>query len=92
MLATVHAVTCRAFGKCQLASVVDPRRMIETTESGPLTSATGFPASAGNTRPPRTRQTPAQFTLPGLAWRHSDIEVMQVANFVRSSWGIEGHR
>ena len=39
---------------------------------------------------PRTAQTPAQFTMPGFAWRLSDIEVMQVANFVRSSWGNRG--
>jgi alcohol dehydrogenase (quinone), cytochrome c subunit len=39
---------------------------------------------------PRTPQTPAQFTMPGFAWRLSDIEVLQVANFVRSSWGNRG--
>jgi mono/diheme cytochrome c family protein len=39
---------------------------------------------------PRTPRTPAQFTMPGFAWRLSDIEVMQVANFVRSSWGNRG--
>ena len=39
---------------------------------------------------PRTAQTPAQFTMPGFAWRLSDIEVMQVANFVRSNWGNRG--
>ena len=39
---------------------------------------------------PRTPQTPAQFTMPGFAWRLSDVEVMQVANFVRSSWGNRG--
>jgi alcohol dehydrogenase (quinone), cytochrome c subunit len=39
---------------------------------------------------PRTGQTPAQFTMPGFAWRLSDLEVMQVANFVRSSWGNRG--
>jgi mono/diheme cytochrome c family protein len=36
---------------------------------------------------PRTPQTPAQFNMPEFAWRLSDVEVMQVANFVRSSWG-----
>lgn len=36
---------------------------------------------------PRTLQTPAQFTMPGFAWRLSDIEILQVAQFVRSSWG-----
>ena len=41
-------------------------------------------------RTPRTAQTPAQFTKPGFAWRLSDIEVMQVANFVRSNWGNRG--
>jgi mono/diheme cytochrome c family protein len=39
---------------------------------------------------PRTSQTPAQFTMPGFGWRLSDVEVMQVANFVRSSWGNRG--
>jgi alcohol dehydrogenase (quinone), cytochrome c subunit len=39
---------------------------------------------------PRTSQTPAQFTMPGFAWRLSDVQVMQVANFVRSSWGNRG--
>jgi mono/diheme cytochrome c family protein len=38
----------------------------------------------------RTAQTPAQFTMPGFAWRLSDIEVLQVANFVRTSWGNRG--
>jgi alcohol dehydrogenase (quinone), cytochrome c subunit len=36
---------------------------------------------------PRTPQTSAQFTMPGFAWRLSDIEVMQVTNFVRGNWG-----
>jgi mono/diheme cytochrome c family protein len=36
---------------------------------------------------PRTGQTPAQFTMPGFAWRLSDVEVLEVANFARSSWG-----
>ena len=39
---------------------------------------------------PRTPQTPAEFTMPGFAWRLSDLEVMQVANFVRSNWGNRG--
>jgi alcohol dehydrogenase (quinone), cytochrome c subunit len=39
---------------------------------------------------PRTGATPAQFTMPGFAWRLSDVEVLQVANFVRSSWGNRG--
>jgi mono/diheme cytochrome c family protein len=39
---------------------------------------------------PRTPQTPAQFTMPGFDWRLSDIQVMQVANFVRSNWGNRG--
>jgi mono/diheme cytochrome c family protein len=39
---------------------------------------------------PRTARTPAQFTMPGFAWRLSDIQVMQVTNFVRSSWGNRG--
>lgn len=41
-------------------------------------------------RTPRTSQAPAQFTMPGFAWRLTDVEVMQVANFVRSSWGNRG--
>jgi alcohol dehydrogenase (quinone), cytochrome c subunit len=39
---------------------------------------------------PRTPQAPAQFAMPAFAWRLSDIEVMQVSNFVRSSWGNRG--
>ena len=39
---------------------------------------------------PQTGATPAQFTMPGFAWRLSDVEVLQVANFVRSSWGNRG--
>jgi mono/diheme cytochrome c family protein len=39
---------------------------------------------------PRTPQTPAQFTMPGFAWRLCDIEVMQVTNFVRTRWGNRG--
>lgn len=39
---------------------------------------------------PRTRKTPAQFAMPGFAWRLSDVEVIQVTNFVRSSWGNRG--
>jgi alcohol dehydrogenase (quinone), cytochrome c subunit len=39
---------------------------------------------------PRTPQTPAQFTMPGFSWRLSDVEVMQVTNFVRSNWGNRG--
>jgi mono/diheme cytochrome c family protein len=39
---------------------------------------------------PRTGATPAQFTMPGFSWRLSDVEVLQVANFVRSSWGNRG--
>jgi mono/diheme cytochrome c family protein len=38
----------------------------------------------------RTPQTPAQFTMPGFAWRLSDLEVMQVTNFIRASWGNRG--
>jgi mono/diheme cytochrome c family protein len=41
---------------------------------------------------PRTPQTPAQFTMPAFDWRLSDLQVMQVANFVRSSWGNRGSR
>ncbi|HTB68854.1 MAG TPA: cytochrome c [Steroidobacteraceae bacterium] len=39
---------------------------------------------------PRTAAAPAQFTMPAFAWRLSDVEVLQVANFVRSSWGNRG--
>jgi alcohol dehydrogenase (quinone), cytochrome c subunit len=39
---------------------------------------------------PRTSRTPAQFSMPQFAWRLSDIEVVQVANFARSSWGNRG--
>jgi len=39
---------------------------------------------------PRTTQAPAQFTMPGFAWRLTDLEVLQLTNFVRSSWGNRG--
>jgi mono/diheme cytochrome c family protein len=39
---------------------------------------------------PRTAATPAQFTMPAFAWRLSDLQIMQVANFVRVSWGNRG--
>ena len=41
---------------------------------------------------PHTAATPAQFTMPGFAWRLSDLEVVQVANFIRSSWGNRGSK
>jgi mono/diheme cytochrome c family protein len=36
---------------------------------------------------PRTAHTPAQFTMPGFAWRLSDKDVAEVVTFVRTSWG-----
>jgi mono/diheme cytochrome c family protein len=36
---------------------------------------------------PRTARTPAQFTMPGFAWRLSDKDVADVVNFIRTSWG-----
>jgi alcohol dehydrogenase (quinone), cytochrome c subunit len=36
---------------------------------------------------PRTARTPAQFTMPGFAWRLSDKDVVDVVNFIRTSWG-----
>jgi len=36
---------------------------------------------------PRTARTPAQFTMPGFAWRLSDTDVADVVKFVRTSWG-----
>jgi mono/diheme cytochrome c family protein len=41
---------------------------------------------------PRTGATPAQFTMPGFARRLSDLEILQVANFVRSGWGNRGSK
>jgi alcohol dehydrogenase (quinone), cytochrome c subunit len=38
-------------------------------------------------RTPRTAATPAQFTMPGFAWRLSDQDVADIVNFVRTSWG-----
>jgi mono/diheme cytochrome c family protein len=38
-------------------------------------------------RTPRTGAAPAQFTMPGFAWRLSDQDVADVVNFVRTSWG-----
>jgi alcohol dehydrogenase (quinone), cytochrome c subunit len=69
-------------------------RVFPALAGNPVIEA-GSPASVvsiilrGSTTP-RTPRTPAQFTMPGLAWRLSDIEVMQVANFVRSNWGNRG--
>lgn len=39
---------------------------------------------------PRTGPAPARFTMPGFAWRLSDLEVLQAANFVRTAWGNRG--
>jgi alcohol dehydrogenase (quinone), cytochrome c subunit len=39
---------------------------------------------------PRTGATAAQFTIPGFPWRLSDLEILQIANFIRSSWGNRG--
>ena len=36
---------------------------------------------------PRTARTPAQFTMPGFAWRLSDKDVADVVSFIRTSWG-----
>ena len=36
---------------------------------------------------PRTARTPAQFTMPRFAWRLSDKDVVDVVNFIRTSWG-----
>jgi mono/diheme cytochrome c family protein len=36
---------------------------------------------------PRTARTPAQFTMPDFAWRLSDKDVVDVVNFIRTSWG-----
>jgi mono/diheme cytochrome c family protein len=36
---------------------------------------------------PRTGQNPAQFTMPSFAWRLSDLDVTDLTNFLRSSWG-----
>ena len=36
---------------------------------------------------PRTPRTPAQFTMPRFAWRLSDKDVVDVVNFIRTSWG-----
>jgi mono/diheme cytochrome c family protein len=41
---------------------------------------------------PRTGKAPAQFTMPGFAWRLPAIQVLQVANFVRTSWGNRGSK
>jgi mono/diheme cytochrome c family protein len=39
---------------------------------------------------PRTDAAPAQFTMPGFAWRLSDEEAVDVISFVRGSWGNQG--
>jgi alcohol dehydrogenase (quinone), cytochrome c subunit len=36
---------------------------------------------------PRTARTPARFTMPRFAWRLSDKDVVDVVNFIRTSWG-----
>jgi len=36
---------------------------------------------------PRTRSTPAQFTMPGFAWRCSDNDVADLVTYIRRSWG-----
>jgi alcohol dehydrogenase (quinone), cytochrome c subunit len=36
---------------------------------------------------PRTRMTPAQFTMPAFAWRLNDENVADVISFIRTGWG-----
>jgi mono/diheme cytochrome c family protein len=38
-------------------------------------------------RTPRTAATPAQFAMPGFAWRLSDQDVADVVTFIRAGWG-----
>ncbi|WP_447554607.1 c-type cytochrome [Vreelandella sp. EE22] len=40
-------------------------------------------------RLPSTEQRPARLAMPDFAWRLSDDEVADVANFVRTAWGNE---
>lgn len=40
-------------------------------------------------RLPSTKQRPAALAMPDFAWRLSDEEVAEVANFVRTAWGNE---
>ena len=40
----------------------------------------------GNTTP-RTKSTPAQFTMPAFAWRLSDDDMADVITYIRGSWG-----
>ncbi|MBZ5487568.1 cytochrome c [Halomonas aquamarina] len=41
-------------------------------------------------RMPSTEQRPEALAMPDFAWRLSNDEVAEVANFVRSAWGNEG--
>ena len=69
-------------------------RVFPSLAGNPVVEATN-PASVisvilRGSRTPRTAETPAEFTMPAFAWRLTDLEVVQVANFVRSSWGNRG--
>jgi mono/diheme cytochrome c family protein len=41
----------------------------------------------GGSQTPRTTRTPAQFSMPSFSWRLSDHDVIDVVNFIRTSWG-----
>jgi mono/diheme cytochrome c family protein len=69
-------------------------RVFPSLAGNPVVEATN-PASVisvilRGSQTPRTAETPAEFTMPAFAWRLTDLEVVQVANFVRSSWGNRG--
>jgi mono/diheme cytochrome c family protein len=89
--AMVYLDNCAA---CHRPDGLGYERVFPALAGNPVVEARG-PASVvsiilrGSTTP-RTGATPAQFTMPGFARRLSDIEVMQVANFVRSNWGNRG--
>jgi mono/diheme cytochrome c family protein len=36
---------------------------------------------------PSTTTAPSNLGMPGFAWRLSDVEVAQLASFIRNSWG-----
>jgi mono/diheme cytochrome c family protein len=86
--ARVYLDNCAA---CHRPDGVGYERVFPSLAGNPVVQA-GNPQSVvsivlDGSQTPRTVRTPAQFTMPGFAWRLSDKDVADVVNFVRSSWG-----
>lgn len=57
-------------------------------ETADATSLINLVLNGGTLR--ATRSAPSSFTMPGFSWRLSDQDVLDVVNFIRTSWGNQG--